>query len=595
MTFKRTITTALLALLPTLLLRAGGEQTDSVFQKLYNNFFSYYSDENKEKEFFETSEQLQQYFLDRGKKEAYYRVRFNEILYMTEHNHPYRAILHSNQMLEDMKSDNVNKYDIVYSALGTIFESRGNTRMAKHYYTEALDFALKNDTAEVMGIYARLANLSMLHDPDEAAQWNEKLKVGVESFPPYHKVYLTISGIIHFAKNDKQGFLNDYRAFNELKQSKPNIDDYGDYPMEVIKLAFDGKYQQALSKLNNNTADLTIIDRYNMIIKVYQMMGNDAEAIRVTEMRANARDSLNSDMIFDNLNEINAEMNVAKMKQESAEERVRYFIIITTMLLLVILFLVFWMMARRRARKQLIEKNAQLETALNMAQEASQMKASFIRNVTHEIRTPLNAINGFTQLLNNPEFELNEEEKRSMTETIRKNVDDITQIVDEILQMADKESNSHYNKNDTVNCNSLMAEILHQFDDHLNPFVTLRYESAVDDGFTIQTNESALRRIVSHLLDNAVKFTLKGTITLSCELSTDQKSVIISVTDTGIGIPEDKQDLLFTNFFKVDAFSQGIGLGLSVSQMIAQKLYGNIAYDKNYKDGSRFVVTMPTA
>ena len=594
MTQRRILLTIIITLLPIVATNAE-EKVDSVFEGLYNQFFNLYSDQDKEKEFYEVSNKFQEYLLSKGMTVAYYKIRFNEVLYATEHNQTYQAIKKANQMMDDMKNDGIKKYDMVYSALGNIFESRGNVRMARHYYLEALDYAQKEDTAEVSGIYPRMASLLMLIEPDEAMKWNEKFKAGTDGYPPYYKVYLTIRGIIHFTKNEKQAYLDDYKEFEDFFTKHPDLDDYGKYPMEVIKLAYDGKYQEALNRLKQTTTDLTEIDRYNMAIIIYQLMGEKGEAIRVANQRAYVRDSLNSDMLFDNLNEINVEMNVAKMKQEAAETQARYFTILSGLLLLVILILIFWIVARRKARKQLVKKNEQLKEALNMAEEANKMKASFIRNITHEIRTPLNAINGFTQLLNNPSFELNEEEKATMTSTIKKNVDNITQIVDEILQVADKESKSVYAKNDIVNCCQFIHEMIEKYQSEASFGVTLDYSSNIGKNFTIKTNEIALRRIVTHLLDNAVKFTEKGNIHISCELAAEQNAIRISVTDTGIGIPEDKQEQIFERFYKVNAFSQGIGLGLSVSRMIAQKLGGNLVLDSSYKEGSRFVVTIPIA
>ena len=594
MTLRRILLTTIITLLPIVAINAE-EKVDSVFESLYNQFFNLYSDKDKEKEFYEVSNKFQEYLLSQGKTFAYYKIRFNEVLYATEHNQTYQAIKKANLMMDDMKNDGIKKYDLVYSALGNIFESRGNVRMARHYYMEALNYAQKEDTAEVSGIYPRMASLLMLIEPDEAMKWNEKFKASTDGYPPYHKVYLTIRGIIHFTKNEKQAFLNDYKEFEDFCTKHPDLDDYGKYPMEVIKLAYEGKSQEALDMLKMTTTDLTEIDRYNMAIIIYQLIGEKGEAIKVANQRAYVRDSLNSDMLFDNLNEINVEMNVAKMKQEAAETHIRYFTILSGLLLLVILILIFWIIARRKARKQLIKKNEQLKEALSMAEEANKMKASFIRNITHEIRTPLNAINGFTQLLNNPNFELNEEEKATMTSTIKKNVDNITQIVDEILQVADKESKSVYAKNDIVNCCQFIHEMIEKYQSEASFGVTLDCSSNIGKNFTIKTNETALRRIVCHLLDNAVKFTEKGSIHVNCELEAEQNAIRISVTDTGIGIPEDKQEQIFERFYKVDSFSQGIGLGLSVSRMIAQKLGGNLILDSSYKEGSRFVVTIPIA
>ena len=597
MTTIKKLTILLLVLLLGSPARAD-EPTDTAFMRLYQEYFKLYGEDGKEKEFYAASDKMLEHFREKGQLDRYYKIRMNEVLYDTEHNQPFRAIKRANKMLDDMKANNVRQFDVVYLSLGTIFESRGNYRMADHYYKEAINYINNQDVGSQIGIYSRLAFLKMFREPDEAEKWNEKngekSREVISEMPAYYQVYLSIKACIAFAKGDKNGFMKAEKEYQDFrKQYADQLDNYGLSTMEIIQEAFDGKYQSALAKINKGEGDLPAIDRYDMMLHIYEMTGDKDKALDISRQRANAIDSLNSNLLFDNLNEINVEMNVAKMKQEAAETRIRYFIIVTVMLVFIIFFLVCWILARRRARKQLIEKNAQLETALEMAEEANKMKASFIRNVTHEIRTPLNSINGFTQLINNPNFELTAEEKKSMTENISQNVKNITQIVDEILQIADKESNNIFPKNDTINCNHFFKDTLDKVEDSVNAGVELKYQSDLGTNFTIKTNEAALRRVVSHLLENAAKFTEKGSITLSCHIDAENDGIRIDITDTGIGIPKDKQNKIFERFYKVDTFSQGIGLGLSVSKMIAQKLGGDLRIDESYTNGSRFVLTVP--
>ena len=574
------------------------EQSDTAFIRLYQEYFRLYGENDKEEEFFDASKQMLDHFREKGQLDRYYKIRMNEVLYDTEHNQPFRAIKRANKMLEEMKADNVRQYDVVYLSLGTIFESRGNYRMADHYYQEANNHINKEDVGSQIGVYSRLAFLKMFREPEEAEKWNElngeKSREVIDEMPAYYQVYLSIKGCIAFAKGDRNTFKKAEKEFYDFRSQHPGqLDNYGLSTTEIIHDVFEGKYLSALNKISNNEGDLPDIDRYDMMLHIYQMMGDKDKALDIANQRANAVDSLNSNLLFDNLNELNVEMGVAKMKREAAEQRNRLLTITTVLSLVIILFLIIWIFARRRAKKILVEKNHQLKTALSIAEEANKMKASFIRNITHEVRTPLNAINGFTQLLNNPDFELDEEERQSMTDSIKKNVEDITQIIDELLQVAAKESNNLFPKNDTVNCNMLCRELVEKFEMETDTNVTMDFSTELGTNFTIKTNETGMRRVISHLLDNACKFTHKGTISLHCGLDAKGRKVLISVTDTGIGISKLEQSKIFEEFFKADQFTQGIGLGLSVSKMIANKLDGDITLDTDYTNGCRFIVKLP--
>ncbi|MCS2220475.1 ATP-binding protein [Bacteroides thetaiotaomicron] len=113
------------------------------------------------------------------------------------------------------------------------------------------------------------------------------------------------------------------------------------------------------------------------------------------------------------------------------------------------------------------------------------------------------------------------------------------------------------------------------------------------DGMTAQTNAFYLSRVIGNLLSNSAKFTESGTITLTCNIDKEKGQLVISVTDTGIGIPADKQEWVFERFTKVDDFKPGTGLGLYICRIIIQRLGGQIRIDTGYTSGCKMVVTLP--
>lgn len=256
-------------------------------------------------------------------------------------------------------------------------------------------------------------------------------------------------------------------------------------------------------------------------------------------------------------------------------------------------YIVIYIMGRRRLVRKIWARNRQVREALVRAEESDRMKTAFIHSMSHEIRTPLNAVSGFSQVLCNPNFELNDEEKYEMQERISSNVDQITNIITEMLELSKSESEDLASESDSqdVLFNELGRNVLNEFHGKKNPGVELRFSSEVDDDFMIHTNVYRLQVALRHLLDNAVKFTEKGYIEL---LQTKQdNNMLFSVTDTGIGIKEKDRERIFETFSKADDFKKGLGLGLSVSQRLIKSLGGEVRLDPSYSAGCRFVISLP--
>lgn len=592
MTIKTFISCLLLSAL-TLTASAVTEVTQENFENQYQRYLALYADEDGNTEdFYKQSKMLKQYYRKNQDLQGYYSVYTTEVLYDTQHGMPYKAIQRTNEMLEEMNAEKYDGYHLVHMALGTIFESRGNTRMAQHYFQQAVD-ETSESPRDRMVAHSRMAYLLMTTDPNKANYWNEKNREISRQYPSYHQAYLFVSACIKFTVGNKTGFYRNYDEYQDYHVKHEELDNFGMKTMEIMKKAFDGETEEALRELTKPNSDINDIVRHDMRITIFRM-GNDLKsAVNEWESRSNCIDSLNSDMFFDNLNEINAATGIAQIQADASKKREVLFIILLVVASVLVVLLGIWLFLYRRMGNHLKEKTQQLKSALAMAEEGDKMKTEFIRSVSHEIRTPLNAINGFNDILNTPGLELPEEDRTDLLKRIKENVQAITTIVDEMLQMADKESNEFYPKTGSIYCNQTLSAIIYKYRSQVSSSIELNYTTDVINLFSINTNKEGVTKIIDHLIQNAIKFTQKGFITLHCEESYDHKKVLISVTDTGKGIAPDKQDKIFEGFYKEDSFQQGIGLGLTVSRKIAQKLGGDLTIDKSYTNGARFVLTLP--
>lgn len=576
------------------------EQKDTALNHLFQRYYELYSDSN-ETAFYDVSDQLKSHYLEVNDMSSFYKIWLNEILYDTQLGKTYRAIKKCSSMLEAMEEKNDKHFYIVYSALGNIYDIRGNYRMANKYFNEALKACAPKDTAALISIYSRIASLKAHREPLKAWEINERFGKMIKKYPQYQKVYVVLKGEIAFYLKDKKRFDNAYKQYLQICKENPLLDSYGKHLMNMVYAAFNGDYDTALDILSRPSVDFDDLDRCDMRIQIYEMMGQREKALQEVVFRRDLRDSLNADMLFDNMNEINTEMGLYKMqeealkKEEEATKRQNMLLSIAILLLLAALGLVISRnLMRRRMQKQLVKKNKELEIALMRAEESDRMKDSFIEHVSHEIRTPLNVITGFSQIITNPSFRLDAKERDKMIKDISVNTIEITNIVNDLLEVAQDESHQHYEKNDTVAVNSFCEKIIKEMDILNHQQLPIRFVSMFDASYTIKTNRQALEKMIKQLLDNALKFTQEGEIELNVEETPDHGTIRFIVSDTGIGIAQEHREHIFERFYKVDSFKQGFGLGLTISRKMALLLDGNLYLDTEYENGARFVLTLPT-
>ena len=229
-----------------------------------------------------------------------------------------------------------------------------------------------------------------------------------------------------------------------------------------------------------------------------------------------------------------------------------------------------------------------LNEALQKAQRSDELKSVFLANMSHEIRTPLNAIVGFSNLLaqTNPS-----EETKEFCEIIETNSQLLMVLISDILDLSKIESNTmefHFEK---VSLNGILESIYSAQKMNLRKGVELLLDLP-DRAAVIYTDPTRLGQVVNNLINNAVKFTAEGRITIGYRLK-DFATLEVFVEDTGTGMSEEVLAHIFERFYKGDAFVQGTGLGLAICRTIVERFHGKIEVASTLGKGSRFAIVLP--
>lgn len=233
------------------------------------------------------------------------------------------------------------------------------------------------------------------------------------------------------------------------------------------------------------------------------------------------------------------------------------------------------------------ELEQELIDARNQAEESERLKTAFLANISHEIRTPLNAIVGFSDVL---PMAHSDEEHEELVGLIKKNTSHLLRLFEDLVNMSKLEAGGEAAKKARFDLDTLLVELSNRFK-----------AQSEEKGITLQIEKPAvvvhplsdidrIREILNHYVDNALKFTKEGSVTLGYSLL-DNNKLRIWVRDTGIGIaPEYCSEHLFERFFKIDDFIPGTGLGLSICRNLAQSLGGTVGVESKLGEGSVFWV-----
>ena len=560
---------------------------------MYDQFY-YLLTHGTPEEFYGFVQKYEQDLHEKGYTMLYYKLKTNKGFFALAHNQLYRAIHYAEELDKEIRTAEAKDYYYLPTGLyGDIYKSSHDTRKAQQFFMRALEEVGNRDPKFTLRMYMNLAEMLSLKNPEEALEWLDKyedLARQIKSMD-HLSMSLGMQAYIYFLRDDASRFYPVYEQYQDLKvKYEPELNNRYDNIVDVAKLAFDKNYEQAFDKVHEGNL---IVDSSLCVMGIYAMAGDVAKGFEVMKNHYTELDSIYSLMQDANFDQLAAETTLMRSFEEASANKRLAKSLVNWLIGMTVVFLFVYVMGRRRLMKKIWARSKELKKALSRAEESDRMKTAFIQSMSHEIRTPLNAVAGFAQILASPDFQLTENEKKDMQMRISGNVNTITSIVNELLELSKSESEemSYEVEKTDLKCNELCRSVLESMKDRGRPIVELRYNTNVDDKFTIRSNAYRLRSSLCHLIDNAQKFTDMGYIELRFERKEDK--VLFSVTDTGLGISEKDHERIFETFYKQDDFKEGIGLGLPICRRLITSLGGTVAVDPIYTNGSRFVITLP--
>lgn len=346
-----------------------------------------------------------------------------------------------------------------------------------------------------------------------------------------------------------------------------------------------------VDSLMNYQHRLGICYPYNHYMKaqLQEQLGDYRSASDSYRTYANVSDSVRTAELDDKLSKYTAQFEVDRLKMEKLElsaklNRDRLVIaLVAGGVVLVLLLVITYLYVRT------LSMNRKLEAARVAVHKMTQVKSSFIQHITHEIRTPLNSIVGFSTLL--AEEEPDEEEKKEYAAQVESNNTYLLGLMENILTIADMDSQVLNMSREPVNVDMCCKECADELCSILKPEVKL--ECIPSDISTVYAVRPWMKIVLTALLDNAIKFTEKGYIRVSCKEDKPRRVVCFVIEDTGIGLKREEAEHIFERFYKVDTFTKGSGLGLAIAHEIMEMVGGRVYWDSTYQDGCRFVMEWP--
>lgn len=331
--------------------------------------------------------------------------------------------------------------------------------------------------------------------------------------------------------------------------------------------------------------------QYEMKSDYLAKMGRWEEAYKAKSRYIEVKDSLDADNLSKDLTELQVQYDVSKLELDKANLIARQRGISLLFIGLVVLILAGWSFYINHMLRLTRRLKKGLEVQTEKALESEKMKTLFMQSMSHEIRTPLNSIQGFSELL--LDDVVDDEMKPQMKEAIKNGVSQLIRLLDDMLEISQLGCTNDLLPTWPAEVGAICADCLDQeMQKYAKPDVEYKYDNRCGSEL-FNTNPQYLGKVISNLLANANKFTWKGSVTLSCSHDAASNKLLISVTDTGIGIPADKREWVFEAFNKVDEFKPGTGLGLYVCKEIVSHLRGRIFIDPSYTLGTRVIVELP--
>lgn len=530
--------------------------------------------------FFPAIYSLQEYLLKQDDMHNYYTQRCNEIVFLLNQQRIFEAYKLALKMTRELSEKKLDKeMYMAYNMLGHLNRYCGNRETAKENFRQVIRMMEEAGYYESMPpIYMNIVNVSISDDPEEALAMLEKAAEIARQYAPQRVFDIeTRRSLAYFNSGDMDRFVEGYKKYRQgVAEGKSSVHGRS---MDIYYQAYLGHTDKAVEMARNDLSE----EGHETITMIYERAGRWHEAYESLRRQMESADSINNVILSNSMQGYRNQVTEYEIEHEAAKSRIITLTIIILLLTMLIGALTYIQLTRRRHLKQ-------LQKAYERALESDRLKSSFISNMSHEVRTPLNIIAGFAQVLADPDLSPDVEKRKEMARLIQRNNYTITNLIDEMLELALNENTNEVSKNDSVAVNDMLSNSIQMFSQYTPAAVTIDLDTSLADDFTITTNRDMLRRVVNALIDNAVKYTTRGSISLKA--SATDKVLTLVVEDTGCGIPAAEAERIFERFVKLNNFKEGIGLGLPLCRLIVTQLGGNIRLDTNYTIGARFIVTL---
>lgn len=316
--------------------------------------------------------------------------------------------------------------------------------------------------------------------------------------------------------------------------------------------------------------------QYEAAAKLYEEIGNKSDS---AYQEANSK----------KINDLRKAYSIKELELANKQQQNHILLLALIILPIGIFIAVGSIIFLSKQRKKLTLSQRRLQEAQKEVEKSIYNKSLFLSNMSHEIRTPLNALSGFSDILTTPGID--EETRKQCNDIIQLNSRLLLNLVNDIVDISCLDlTNIKFNLT-TCDAIPLCEGIIQTLEGIKQTQAEISFESSLS-ALEIETDTMRLHQVLINILVNATKFTKEGSIILGLELN-EQGMAQFSVTDTGCGIPLEKQGKIFERFERVNEKAQGTGLGLSICQLIITRLGGDIWIDPEYTDGCRFVFTHP--
>ena len=470
------------------------------------------------------------------------------------------------QALEgERKLDSKLGMAINYANLGTLFERKKQFDSAMVYYGESM--RLNSEVKSKLGV-------SLCHT--HFGQVYEKRQMIDSAIVQYNLAYDVIKG-----DRDLWHILASTLALARAYIIKGNMDKAWGLLCDAEKTAEEINSLRHLAQVSK------------LKYQWFEKKGDNAKALEYYIRNRKFEDSLNNEENTSRIQNLRVDYErqskqyeINLLENELTHQKLESTRILIAVTFVAIVLLVIWIITLIRGRRQLKKANDEIAEAYQQTKKALEVKTAFMKSMKHEIRTPLNGIMGFSQLLSS--MYTADEQAHQMTEVIEKQSMLLAKIIDDILEIADADTVKPKIENCAID--EIVESSMATARQVVNADVAFAYKP-FSTGVVISTDSHILQTILVKVLDNAAKFTKQGSITVLTKQI--EHGISFIVEDTGSGIPADKTETVFDQFTKLDEFSQGTGMGLTLCRTIIQKLNGKIFVDTSYSGGCRMIIEIP--